>query len=637
MKTKLKNIVNFVYNKPPLMALSIAVVMNFILEILSRRSLFSTVEYISKSPMAFLCSTLIITLTLALGLFFKRKMFVFAIISAAWLTLGVTNCVLLGYRTTPLSNVDFKIVTTALNMVMVYLSFSQIVLISILIVATIIFIILLWRKAPKQRIALSSSVAVIALLLLSTMLTTSIGINARTTPEDFINLAEAYDDYGFVYCFSRTIFDNGINMPENYSEEMINDITSSLNYNETEPDLLPNIIVIQLESFFDVNYLKDKFYIDETNPIPNFTRLRDEYPSGFMMVPSVGSGTAYTEFEVLTGINVDYFGPGECPYYTVVKNDTCDSVPYALAKYNYTSHAIHNNTGTFYERNRVYPNLGFNTFTPLEHMYNVEYTEYGWAKDFILTDSIMDCLNSTDGHDFIFTVSVQPHGKYPDDTKTSAYNYYIEQLKDVDEFIGQITEMLSQSDEPTMLILYGDHLPAIDLSEDDIINDNLHQTEYIIWSNYEIESIADENINAYELTAKVFGIIDVEPGLIIKARQAKLDDLDVLALSYDMLYGENYSETQKTMTDMKIGIKDITINGVYQIGNSIHIRGENFNEYSVAYINGSDKETVCIDDKTLIISNKKINNCDIVFVGQISTNNVILSETNYYIYNIKEE
>lgn len=637
MKTKLKNIVKFVYNKPPLMALSIAVIMNFILEILSRRSLFTALEYLVKNPIAFLCSTLIITLTLAAGLFFKRKMFVFAIISAAWLTLGVANCVLLGYRSTPLSNVDFKIITTAFNMITVYLSFFQIILISVLLIMTIAVIIILWRKAPKQRIALSSSFAVIALLVFSTVLITGIGINARTTPEDFTNLAEAYDDYGFVYCFSRTIFDNGIKMPENYSEEMVNDIISKLDYNETEPGILPNIIAIQLESFFDVNYLKDKFYTEETNPIPNFTRLRDEYPSGFMMVPSVGSGTAYTEFEVLTGINVDYFGPGECPYYTAVKNDICDSVPYALMKYDYTSHAIHNNTGTFYERNRVYPNLGFDTFTPLEHMYNVEYTEYGWAKDLILTNSITDCLNSTDGRDFIFAVSVQPHGKYPDDTKTSAYDYYIEQLKEVDEFIGYITDMLSRSDEPTMLILYGDHLPALDLSEDDITNDDLRQTEYIIWSNYETASNSDEDINAYELMAKVFEMIGVEPGLIIKARQANLDDTLVRTLSYDMLYGENYSDIHKIMTDMRIGIKNIEINGVYQIGDSIHIRGENFNEYSIAYINDSDKETVCIDDKTLIIPNKKINDGDIVFIGQISTNKVILSETNYYTYHNKEE
>ena len=56
-----------------------------------------------------------------------------------------------------------------------------------------------------------------------------------------------------------------------------------------------------------------------------------EYSSGYFKVPSVGAGTANTEFEVLTGMNLRYFGPGEYPYKTVLKDQTSESAATALA------------------------------------------------------------------------------------------------------------------------------------------------------------------------------------------------------------------------------------------------------------------------------------------------------------------
>ena len=45
------------------------------------------------------------------------------------------------------------------------------------------------------------------------------------------------------------------------------------------------------------------------------------YSSGYFKVPSVGAGTANTEFEVLTGMSMRFFGPGEYPYKTYVKEN----------------------------------------------------------------------------------------------------------------------------------------------------------------------------------------------------------------------------------------------------------------------------------------------------------------------------
>ena len=69
---------------------------------------------------------------------------------------------------------------------------------------------------------------------------------------------------------------------------------------------------------------------------------------------------------------------------------------------------IHNNTGTFYDRHLVFPNLGFDTFTSLEYMNHVEKNPLGWAKDTVLTTEILTTLFSTEQRDFIYAISVQP-------------------------------------------------------------------------------------------------------------------------------------------------------------------------------------------------------------------------------------
>jgi len=625
----IKNIIS----KPPVIIFTIAAVLNLVMEILGRRSLISAFTYLVRNPFNFLCGLLIIAVTLAFGLFAKRRTFIFTLVTIAWLTLGVTNFVLLGYRTTPLSNVDFEIIKSAYKMIGIYLSVTQMIILGILILAAVVCVVLLWFKSSKYKISIKNAVSVLSVLLVSTVLITGFGVNAQTVSEDFTNLPGAYERYGFVYCFSRTIFDNGINMPDDYTEDTVHHIIDKLGRNDALPAVMPNIVVVQLESFFDVKYLIDPKYVHESDPIPNFTRLRDEYPSGFYNVPVVGSGTVYTEFETLTGMNVDWFGFGECPYYTALKNHTCDSAASTLKKHGYRTHAIHNNTGSFYDRNIVYSNLGFDTFTPLEYMYDAEYTEYGWAKDYVLTDSISDCLYSTPESDFVFAVSVQPHGNYPTDTETSAYEYLVKQLTEVDDFIGKLTDKLASFDEPTILVLYGDHLPAIELYENDLINGNMYQTEYIIWANYELPQIPDEDIKTYDLFAKIFNIINITADTVIEARQKKLSDSEIITLAYDILYGENYSNSTESPINMTMGIKPIEISGVYSIGDSVRIRGNNFNGYSVVFINGDEKDTVWIDNRTLIVPDEKIKNGDEISVAQLSANKTVLSETNYFIYN----
>ena len=121
----------------------------------------------------------------------------------------------------------------------------------------------------------------------------------------------------------------------------------------------------------------------------------------------MGAGTANTEFECITGMNLDFFGPGEYPYKTILQKTVCESMAFDMKELGYTSHAIHNNEGTFYDRHKVFAQLGFDTFTPIEYMYDIKRNPTGWCEDEILVDEIVKTLDSTKKQDFIYAISVQ--------------------------------------------------------------------------------------------------------------------------------------------------------------------------------------------------------------------------------------
>ena len=105
-------------------------------------------------------------------------------------------------------------------------------------------------------------------------------------------------------------------------------------------DKYPNILFIQLESFMDPTIINGIEF--DTDPIPNFRNLVDNYSSGLLGVSTIGGGTANTEFEIMTGMNLDFFGAGEYPFNTILRTKTCESINYVLKELDYGTHALHN-------------------------------------------------------------------------------------------------------------------------------------------------------------------------------------------------------------------------------------------------------------------------------------------------------
>ena len=635
-----------------------SVILELVVECFNRRGIMG-LAFPFMHPVIFIYNTLIIMTTMTIALFFTRRIFAYCVISIVWIGLSLTNFIILSSRKTPFTAMDFYLIKDAIKVAGLYVSIVQIILIALLVIAVITGLVFLWRKAPKIEVAIKKTkfyaYAGVQLVLVF-LAVYGMGMTllfTGTVESHYGNLAQAYKKYGFSHCFVSSVLDRGIKKSGEYSEEYMESLKKDLDDVEPEAnDKTPNIIFVQLESFFDPTHVKG-ISLSE-NPLPNYQKLISEYSSGYLSVPCFGAGTCNTEFEVQTGINIDDFGPGEYPYRTIMKSKVCESMAYDLKKLGYSTHAIHNNDGTFYDRNLVFSHLGYDTFTSIEYMDGFEKTPMGWAKDYVLTDEIDKALNSTSGTDYVFTISVQGHGDYPSTPvegytpeinvtnfpvaeQQSAFEYYVNQIHEMDNFIGELIEKLSERDEETVLVLYGDHLPTFDFTDDMLSNGDKFQTQYVIWSNFQMDK-QDKDLQAYQLSAYVMDRLGISEGYIMKYHQSKkklpedeyLKNLKIL--EYDILYGKKEiygGGTPYEATDLKMGIDDIEITDVYNYNNDVFVEGNNFNDYSCVMINGKEYAAEKISDRLLRVKGTKVKTDDVVVVAQKGDDKVELSRTTF--------
>lgn len=610
-----------------------AIILNLLIETLGRfptTTIWGGLQFMVQEPLIFLYNTMIIFATLVIASIFKRRLFVFTVITIFWLIIGIVNGVILTQRMTPFTVKDLSILDDGITIVTNYLSTAQIVMAAAGVVFAIGLLVLLYIKGPKKALPVKWKRNLIGIVIVigATFGMTSYMIGSGKVETFFGNLAYAYRDYGVVYCFTNTWLNTGISKPEGYSEESILDIFSQEELGDDNAMLLeqkdedekhPNIVFLQLESFIDPMTIKSIGLDKEA--CPNFRKLVENYPSGQLTVPACGAGTANVEFEVMSGLSVKFFGPGEYPYKSVLKEKTLETIAYDLKSLGYSTHAIHNHRAVFYNRNTVFANMGMDTFTSIEYMNNVEKTPKNWAKDDVLVDCMLDALNSTQQRDMIYTISVQGHGKYPSEQVlsdpevkvTSApteelkwkFEYYVNQIYEMDQFIGKLVEEFEKYDEPIVLVMYGDHIPAIDLTEEDLENGNLYGTEYVIWSNFGLEG-DDEDMYSYQLTSHVLEMLDMQIGTIFTYQQNHKNSetylSDLKALGYDMLYGKQYiygGENPFERVDMKMGVNDIKIESVVKIGDKYYIKGQNFTEYSKITLDGETLDTIYLGENIL--------------------------------------
>lgn len=639
----------------------------FIVEVLSRRSFLSAGSFVGMHTGAFFYNAFIVFASLSFVYLFRRRAFWRIIISGFWVLLGIINGCILSNRVTPFGFTDLKCINDLFAMNNTnYFTAEEATIVVIGLCLFLLFCVALFIKGPRYQGKTHKIVvvgAIVSVLFVGLPVTTSAAQNANVVASYFSNIAQGYENYGFIYGFSSSVVDRGMSKPDDYSEQKIASIEKNVNDTKKETTVTkknaPNIICILLESFCDPDEIKFLNY--NQDPIPTFHNLEKNYTSGYLTVPVVGAGTANTEFEVLSGMSMQYFGTGEYPYKTILKKTDCESTAADLASIGYGTHAVHNNGGNFYSRVNAFSMMGFDTFTSKELMNIQSYTPNGsWATDDILVPETIKTLDSTPNQpDFTYTITVGTHGDYPktpvianpvytvsgvdDEEKKNQWTYYINQLNEVDTFMNDLITELSKRDEDTIVVAFGDHLPTMGLEDSDMKSGDIYKTKYVTWNNMGLKK-QDADLYAYQLMASITDSTGIHEGTILNYHQTQMNNTDHTAyldgldnLQYDILYGNRYCYDGKDKypaTDIVMGIDDVTVSETSDSigGSEVFVYGNSFTKWSKVFVNDEKVNTTFSNSGCLIIPKDSVKDGDTIKVCQMGSNSTIFRESNTYTY-----
>lgn len=636
----------------------------FVVEFLSRRDFLSACSFVGSHTAAFLFNAFIVFVSLSLVYLFRRRAFFRIFISGFWIILGIINGCILSNRVTPFGFTDLKCINDLFAMNNTnYFTAEEATIVVIGLGAFFLFCAVLFIKGPRYQGKIHKIVvlaSIVSVMFIGLPVTTSAAQNANVVASYFSNIAQGYENYGFIYGFSSSVVDRGMSKPDDYTEEHVAEITDKVESSKQETTVTkkdaPNIICVLLESFCDPDEIKFLHYNDD--PIPTFHELEKNYTTGYLTVPVVGAGTANSEFEVLTGMSMQYFGTGEYPYKTILKKTDCEGIAADLASIGYGTHAVHNNGGNFYSRVNAFSMMGFDTFTSKELMNIQTYTPNGsWATDDILVDETIKTLDSTpDQPDFTYTITVGTHGDYPkepvienpkyiangsfDQETKNQWTYYINQLNEVDTFMSDLIKKVNERDEDTVIVFFGDHLPTMGLQDSDMRSGDIYKTKYVTWNNMGLEK-QDADLYAYQLMASITNSVGIHEGTILNYHQTQMNSADyqdgLENLQYDILYGDRYCYNGKDKypaTDIVMGIDPVTVdNATNSIGNSeVIIRGTHFTKWSKVFVNETKVNTIFSGPECLIINKDDISDGDTIQVCQMGSNNTVFRESNTFVY-----
>ena len=211
----------------------------------------------------------------------------------------------------------------------------------------------------------------------------------------------------------------------------------------------------------------------------------------------------------------------------------------------------------------------------------------------------------------------------------------------MDQFVKELTDTLSQFDEDVVLVMYGDHLPTMGLTVEDLENRYLFQTEYVIWDNMGLEK-KDANIAAYQMAAEVMNRVGIHEGNVFRyhqaRRQTKNYQADLEMLQYDILYGKQYvygGENPYQKEKLHLGVEEVTLDKIEKISEGrYYITGTNFTQSAYLEVNGELVEVTYVSPTTLLLTDADLQDGDEVDIAIRSNSSTrkVLSRTETQIY-----
>ena len=468
------------------------------------------------------------------------------------LAFGLTNHYVMAFRSTPFVPWDLLSVRTAASVAQNY-DFTPT---PRMIVVTVLFVLLMvavrvLRKVPRIKLPIRLGSAVLcglALCLFVNTLQQETFQNKHYLYPFLFTPAYMTKVNGMAVTFAMDLAYVAVDKPEGYSaeeaqktleqygntdnvfaddEENTND---SKNRGEDANNKdLPNIIVIMDEAFSDLAVVGDL----ETNEdyMPFMHKMQqgaDHTITGYAQVSVCGGNTANSEFEFLTGNTMSFLPSGSIPYQQYITKDTPSLASY-LASLGYETYAQHPYYASGWNREKVYPLLGFEHLNFIDDYANKTYVRKYVSDDADMQHIIDTYENKEDGKPaFIFNVTMQNHGGYTDafsdlseDVHATNYNSevldrYLSLIRLTDQSLEKLVDYFSTVDEKTVIVFFGDHQPSdtvaaqvqdsMLLPGESVPDEQLRKrylVPYLVWANYDIDGATQQNTSLNYLSAEV--------------------------------------------------------------------------------------------------------------------------------------
>ena len=460
------------------------------------------------SPFFMINILLISMVIVVLSLFLTSIRMASVVLVAIAYGTSIINKILIDTRNIPLQSYHLRQVQDGLNVadtVVIELNHQVIImtLFSTLFLMGIISLPLKRQTIPQIKTWQLSLVGVVSLLLLPFMTTT---VTSQVETEFYFwRMANSYAEKGFLFSFIELYNRSKITEPDNYSiakaEEILQEYPDNL-----ATGLQPNIVLIQNESLYDFNSFEGMELMP--NPFVHMHRAAEEGIAGDLTVSVYGGGTANSEYEVLSSHALSIFPPGTFPFQQLLnKSNRRPSIATELANQGYKTIGMHPQTLTNYNRDNAWMNLGINETYFTDSTPDIaSFVEYDHVRNYVsdatLYQGTMNLINDREEPIFSFVATMQGHGGYDQpeanqevlvngDADLLQESVYFSTMKESDEGFGQLMDQLNQSDEPTIVMMYGDHQPTL---SDEFYNKYMpgaeipyqYKTNYVIWANFDL-------------------------------------------------------------------------------------------------------------------------------------------------------
>ena len=465
------------------------------------------------------------------------------IVYGAAMIYGIANSYVVRFRTNPIVPWDIFSWKTAASVADNYdfMPDTRMVVVTLVFLAAIALFHFIKVKVTQFVIwkrLIPSALVVVALSLFAGTLQQESFQNSHRLYNKLFTPVYMTDVDGMAVTFVMNLAYMSIDKPEHYSATEAQAVLDSygvggaMSENEDpgaadedtqKKEDLPNIIVMMNESFSDLSVLGDFDTNEDYMPfIHSLEQGEKNTVTGMLNVSVCGGNTANTEFEFLTGNTMAFLPQGSIPYQQYINGDL-KALPDYLKTLGYQTIATHPYNASGWERDTVYPMLGFD-----ESVFKDDYVNPQYVRQYISDESCVDKIiefyenKEKDAPLFVFNVTMQNHGGYQDqygnftpdisvkDSTNFSLQQYLSLVKLSDSALEHLISYFKEADEKTVIVFFGDHQPSDAVASTVLAKNGMswnhlteeqqklrYQVPYVVWANYDIgeETGADTSVN----------------------------------------------------------------------------------------------------------------------------------------------